>query len=317
MNPYSDQASLHSISLADLTKMSGLPMTTVSAVVQCDDLAGLRYLPLNEAETTEIEQRLKNILKDNTIERAGADAQHRWQLGWQEILERVRLGGISENTLLPQYFKHDILRLYGGYIRATTLDFEKRIFRLLKAILFFNYFFNISHVIEFGCGTGANLLQLHKMFPKMKLTGCDWVQPSLKLIRRINQETGSNIQPIHFNMFTLDGNENIDITNFTAVVTLHAMEQLGNNFGPFLDMLISNRPAVCIHLEPIIEFYDTNFEFDLHAVNYHSKRNYLSGLFNKLRDYEKVGDIEIIQSHRSGFGSTFQEAYSIIVWRPL
>jgi len=43
----------------------------------------------------------------------------------------------------------------------------------------------------------------------------------------------------------------------------------------------------------------------------------LSGFFNKLRDYEKVGDIEIIQSHRSGFGSTFQEAYSIIVWRPL
>ena len=54
MNPHSDQASLHSISLTDLTKMSGLPMTIVSAVVQCNDLAGLRYLPLNEAETTEI-----------------------------------------------------------------------------------------------------------------------------------------------------------------------------------------------------------------------------------------------------------------------
>ena len=118
-------------------------------------------------------------------------------------------------------------------------------------------------------------------------------------------------------MFTLDGNENINITNFTAVVTLHAMEQLGDNFGPFLDMLISNRPAVCIHLEPIIEFYDTTLEFDLYAVNYHNKRNYLSGFLNKLHNYEKVGDIEIIQSHRSGFGSTFQEAYSIIVWRPL
>ena len=58
MNPDSDQASHHSISLTDLTKMSGLPMTIVSAVVQCDDLAGLRYLPLNEAETTVIGQRL-------------------------------------------------------------------------------------------------------------------------------------------------------------------------------------------------------------------------------------------------------------------
>ena len=146
MNPDSDQASLHSISLTDLTKMSGLPMTIVSAVVQCDDLAGLRYLPLDEVETNEIGRRIKKILMDNTVEKAGADAQHRWQLGWQEILERVRLGGISENTLLPQYFKHDILRLYGGYIRATTLDFEKRIFRLLKAILFFNYFFRLSNI---------------------------------------------------------------------------------------------------------------------------------------------------------------------------
>jgi hypothetical protein len=53
------------------------------------------------------------------------------------------------------------------------------------------------------------------------------------------------------------------------------------------------------------------------AVNYHNKRNYLSGFLKKLQDYEKAGDIEIIQSHRSGFGSTFQEAYSIVVWRPL
>ena len=67
MNPDSDQASLHSISLTDLTKMSGLPMTIVSAVVQCDDLDGLRYLPLNETETTEIRQHLKKILKDILI----------------------------------------------------------------------------------------------------------------------------------------------------------------------------------------------------------------------------------------------------------
>ena len=48
--------------------MSGLPMTIVSAVVQCDDLDGLRYLPLNETETTEIRQHLKKILKDNQID---------------------------------------------------------------------------------------------------------------------------------------------------------------------------------------------------------------------------------------------------------
>ena len=317
MKRHRNQSQFHTLSLSDLARMSGLPETIVSTAVHCDDLSGLRYLPLDEVDTNEIGRCLKKILMDNSVERAGADAQLRWHLGWQEILERVRLSGVNEETLIPQYFKHDILRLYGRYIRATTLDFEKRIFGLLRTILFFSYLRNISHVIEFGCGTGANLMQLHNMFPEIKLTGCDWVQPSLELISQINQKTGSNIQPVNFNMFTLDGRENIDITNVTAVATFHAMEQLGYNFGPFLDMLISNRPAVCIHLEPIIEFYDTNLKFDLDAVDYHYKRQYLSGFLNKLHDYEKVGDIEIIHSHRSGFGSTFQEAYSIIIWRPL
>ena len=317
MNFHNDQVPLHSISLNDLTRISGLPLTIVSEVIQCNDLAGLYYISLDDSETKEICQSLQNILKDNTIESAGTDAKHRWYLGWQEILERVKLNGVNEENLLPQYFKHDILRLNGRYIRATTLDFEIRMFRLLKALLFFNYFSNISHVIEFGCGTGANLLQLHKMFPNIKLTGCDWVEPSLELISLINQETDADIQPIRFNMFTLDGNEHLDLTNISAVMTLHAMEQLGDNFCQFLDMLIYKRPAVCVHLEPIIEFYDTSLQFDQNAIKYHKKRKYLSGFFDKLNHHTQVGDIEIIQSHRCGFGSTFQEAYSIVVWRAI
>ena len=317
MKRHKDQTQPHTISFSDLTRISGLPETIVSTAIHCDDLNGLCYQPLDEIETNNLRRRLKNIFKENSPERAGADAQHRWQSGWQEILERVRLNGVSEETLLPQYFKHDILRLHGRYIRATTFNFEKRIFRLLKTLLFINYLTNISHVIEFGCGTGINLMQLHKMFPEMKLTGCDWVKASLELIGQINKKTGSNIQPVNFNMFTLDGSQNLDITNVTAVVTFHAMEQLGYNFGPFLDMLISNQPAVCIHLEPIIEFYDPKIEFDQNAINYHNKRNYLSGFIDKLHKYQKLGDIELLHSHRSGFGSIFQEAYSIIVWRVL
>ena len=62
-------------------------------------------------------------------------------------------------------------------------------------------------------------------------------------------------------MFTLDGCENVDITNITAVAAFHAIEQLGYDFKPFLDTLISNQPAMCIHLELMIEFYDTTLNF--------------------------------------------------------
>ena len=170
-------------------------------------------------------------------------------------------------------------------------------------------------MIEFGCGTGVNLLQIHKKFPEIQLTGCDWAEPSQELINEINLAIGSKIKALNFNMFTLEGKEKLDFTESTAVLTFHAMEQLGKNFRPFLEMLIDNRPAICVHLEPIVEFYDTNLAFDKFAIIYHNKRNYLSGFLTILNEYVKYGKIEVIQAHRCRFGSIFQEAYSLVAWR--
>ena len=317
MTAFPDQVSHHSLSRTDLGRLSGLPMKFVSDALVDEDLNGMDYRPLNDTETAHIQKRLEEFMKDEVVARAGADALPRWQFGWEEVLERVQLEGVNEDTLQPQYFQHDILRLDGRYIKAISTDFERRVFYLLKSLLFKNYLAEASHIIEVGCGTGANLLQLHKMFPETLLTGCDWAEPSQDLIGIINQVVGTEIKPVNFNMLTLDGKEDITITNGTAVVTLHAMEQLGVQFRPFLEMLISAKPWICLHLEPIIEFYNLAHIFDVSAFNYHNKRNYLSGFFSVLHEYMKDGKIELLQARRTGFGSTFQEAYSIVVWRTL
>ncbi len=315
MNIPNGQIDTRSLSFEELSKMSGLSMTSVTDAVQNKDLVGMDYIALTAVEIDNVEKRVKSILNSDTIIKAGIDQIDRWRLGWQEILKDVRLNGLSEMTLTPQYFKHDVLRFNGNYIWPIKHNFENRVFRMLKAIYFEQYLAPLSHVIEFGCGTGANLLQIHKRFPEIQLTGCDWAEPSQELINEINIVSGSKIKAVNFNMFTLEGKEKLDFTNSTGVVTFHAMEQLGKNFRPFLAMLIDKRPAVCVHLEPIVEFYDKNLVFDNYAINYHNKRNYLNGFLQALNKYEKYGKIKVLQTHRCRFGSIFQEAYSLVAWK--
>jgi len=305
------------LTLEDLARLSGQPAEFVSETLANEDLSALTYRHLTPQEETDLQARIKDILADDTVTKAGGDTLPRWTDGWGEVLERVRQEGVSADTLRPQYFRHDLLRLEGHYIRASSVDFERRLFELFKILLFRRYLADIPHVAEIGCGTGANLYQLHKMFPEKRLTGCDWAPPSQELLKLIGSETGANIHPVNFNMRTLEGRDKIDVGPDTAIVTLHAMEQLGDDFEAFLGMILDSKPALCVHLEPIAELYEAGLKFDQDGLNYHNKRRYLSGYFNKLNKLYSAKKIEIVHAHRAKFGSTFQEAYTTIVWRPI
>ena len=276
---------------------------------------GLEYQFLDAAETAVIQKRARDILLDAKLTVAGPGAIQRWQQGWGEILERVRRDGVSETTLAPQYFRHDVLRLDGRYIRAANTQFEPRLYAAFRAALFQELFTGLSDVIEFGCGTGQNLYQLHRLNPGLRLTGADWAEPSQELMRLIGLAENAQMNGVRFDMGSLEGAEATAVAPGAGIMTLHAMEQLGSDFEPFLDYLIGLKPAVALHLEPIAELYDADNPFDAAALAYHAKRGYLTGFLNALQARAATGEIEILKIHRTGFGSTFHEAYSIVVWR--
>lgn len=269
---------------------------------------GLDYRGATDAEVAELRAELDRILADDSVPRAGPDALERWEHGWGEILARVRRDGVSETTLAPQYFRHTMMRLAGRYVRAGSTDFEPKLYHAIKDRLFRRYLSDAQHVIEIGCGTGLNLLQLRELLPEARLTGADWARPSQELVTMIPR-----VQGVRFDMRTLDGGAGLAIGRETAVVTLHAMEQLGGDFGPLLDFLVAACPRLVLHLEPVAELYDPAKPFDAAALAYHRKRGYLEGYLTALRAHHGV-KIEIIQ--RLGFGTPFHEAYSLIVWRP-
>lgn len=275
-----------------------------------------RYRHLSAAETADFQARARELLAAGAFHPVEADARAGWERGWGEILDRIEAEGFTAERLTPQYFRHDTLRLQGRYIRVEEDDFEYQIYLAIRAVLFRHYLRDIPHIVELGCGTGMNLLLLHRLFPQVRLTGADWVPASQALVERIAAETGAELTAAHFDMLSLEGAEALSLTPESAVVTLHALEQLGGAFAPLLDHLLAARPRLCLHLEPIAEFYDPANSFDALALEYHKQRNYLSGFHDAMVALQEAGKIDLLAARRLHFGSPYHEAYSLIVWRP-
>ena len=91
-------------------------------------------------------------------------------------------------------------------------------------------------------------------------------------------------------MLTLEGKENLQMCQDTAVITIHSIEQLGNSFSPILDYLLYKKPGIVFHLEPIFEFYDSGNDLDDLAIKYHKKKNYLNGYLPALEELEQKKD---------------------------
>lgn len=194
-------------------------------------------------------------------------------------------GGVSS---LPEYFS----------------DGELQQLIALRTELFDKYLGNIHEVSEFGCGLGHNLVSL--LGTGRRLRAFDW---SVEAVRRC---AGLGLESYWFDMLTPT-----DIKVSGAVLTVHALEQLGADWQPFLSYLVSNHPQICIHIEPIEELYDESNQHDAACLAYHRKRGYLVGFLTKLREMARAGEAELIEVRKSPFGGMNHDAYSVVVWRPL
>lgn len=172
----------------------------------------------------------------------------------------------------------------------------------LRDALFAKYFEGVNEVVEFGCGAGANLISL---MPR-KLRGYDWSEPAVARCR------ARGIEAETFDMF----NPRPVLLADCGVFTVHALEQLGDEAGPFITWLICAEPKIIVNIEPIYEFYDPLNLDEFLAMKYHLARGYLKGLLPCLEILQARGLIEILEVTKSAFGNIHHKAYSTIVWRP-
>lgn len=247
---------------------------------------------------------------------SGAGRLNDWRKGWAEVLKEFQSDG-NLNTLIPKdLHPNRPMRYYGNYIKPYSPTFEHDFTVVFRNWLYKRWFKNFTHIYEFGCGTGQNLALLAKIFGNQKrLYGFDWAPESQGILKAIVDKYNWNITGGNFDMFNPP--EGDEFPPSSLAYTSCAMEQMGDNFTPFLNYIIQAKPDLCVNVEPLIELYDENNIFDYVVLKYHRKRGYLNGFLARLLGLQKMKIIQILSAKRLRFGSLFHEGYMYVVWKVL
>jgi hypothetical protein len=267
---------------------------------------------LAEIETYVLE--FVNRLQAPWIERSTSENHATWTKGWSENLEEVRSLGPSIDTLKPKYFRGSpYLRYRKGIVVSPNCQIEHDLFKVTRQHLFQRYLSEASTICEIGCGSGQNLWMLTELFPEKKIMGLDWVTPCVEIAQEI-AKIGRQVSGHLFDMTQPDGS--LNLPENTAVITIHALEQIGNRHAQLIEWLIAQKPNIVLQHEPILDFYDPTNAYDALALWYSRKRNYLEGYYQALLVEEKKGRLKIESAYRPELGGVLHEM-SVLVWRPL
>ncbi|WP_075484580.1 class I SAM-dependent methyltransferase [Candidatus Pelagibacter communis] len=298
-----------------LAKLFKTNITEVNKYCKTKIKKQLKFNYLNEKENNDlIIKVLSKIFEDKQII-ASRGRKNKWFQGWNETLNIYRKDK-NVNSLFPKFYtarENRYFRLGGKFIKVKNSNFEIKMLDIYRNWYFKKYFSKVDNIYEFGAGTGHNLVELSKIYPKKKLFGSDFVLSSIKILKLISKRKRINLQSFRFDM--MNPNKKIKLLNNSAIYTSGAIEQLSGKIDKFIKYVISQKPKIIVHVEPCADFYDNKNLADYLGKIFQSKRKYTSNLLFKLKKLEKKNVIKIIKTCKSPFGSLMMEGYNLIVWK--
>jgi SAM-dependent methyltransferase len=254
-------------------------------------------------------------IDSDTFDVAGPDRLEKWERGWAENLEGLRRGE-DLGRLVPRYIRPgQPLRLQQDYVMPLDPRFELKWFEVFRTWLFLTYFEPADVAYEFGCGSGFNLAELARLYPTKEYYGLDWARASVEIVNELGERFGWRMRGAPFDFFAPD--RALKIRENSVVFTIGALEQTGANHGAFVDYLLDAAPALCVHVEPIVEWYEAGHPIDEAAIRFHRRRGYWSGFPERLRVLEEEGRVRVLKTQRAHFGSLYIEGYSQLIWMPV
>ncbi|MEP7305698.1 MAG: class I SAM-dependent methyltransferase [Acidobacteriota bacterium] len=299
---------------AQLHDIFGLPASAASLIHDHTDGVDVRCHAASRQERDEYILEILELIRSPRIERSVEENRAAWERGWQQNLEEARASGFALEALRPKYFRGNrFLRWQGDVVVSENPQIEYDLFVLARRLLFGSFLPGIRTIYEIGSGSGNNLWLLSELFPEARIIGLDWVAPAVQLATELGRASRRQIEGRHLDMLNPDRAFALDPG--AAVVTIHALEQLGDQHLALLDWLAAARPALVLHYEPILEFYDRANVLDYLALWYSQRRRYLTGFWTELAARRDAGRIEVLDARRPRLGGVYHEA-SVIVWRP-
>lgn len=274
------------------------------------------YTTLSAAEQERLLIKIIDTLLDPQLMQSGEHRLSQWESGWGENLQALQNNPGDNTQIIPRYFnKFGAVRWQGRLIKPVSEKFEFYSLAIILDWLFDKYCRKAHTIYEFGCGTGHNLLRLRGINPNATLWGLDWTTSSQDILAKMARDKiCTNIHGRRFDYFNPDGEFRLEPES--VVFTVASLEQIGDRWQPFVDYLLAQKPAICIHVEPIAELLNQDVLLDNLSCKYFRKRNYLHGFLDGLKALERDGQVRIDRAQRTGIGSLFIEGYSVIVWIP-
>ncbi len=257
-----------------------------------------------------VESILRRIAEDEQV--VGApDRTQAWERGWREALDRFKRKPVLE-SLVPAFIHLERpVRYRQAFYEPSEGQNELTFVHLMQEKIG-DWLSDCPVVVEFGCGTGYNLLSLAERFPEKHYYGFDFVDSAVELVNEAGWALQREAQAFRFDMRKPNGSYKLGPR--IGAFTFGAVEQLAGDFQPFIEYLIDERPKVVVHVEPTIELLDQANEVDALAIAFMQKRGYTSGFLPALQSDPRI---EVLTVERSGFGSLMIEGYNLIAWRPL
>jgi SAM-dependent methyltransferase len=274
----------------------------------------LLYENLNSDEFYEYIVNYINTLSYD-LTKAGKGRISEWEKGWKENLEEFK-NTLSLDSLIPKYHKkNNIARLNKKIIKTFSKNFDYNLHSFFVDALLLKYLPNYEKIFEFGCGTGYHLFRLNEYENKKSYFGGDWSIFSQNAIAECSKALKiNNIEGFNFNYFFPD--YSIDVES-SLVYTVASLEQIGDKHTEILNFLLTKKPGICIHFEPIHEVLDENNLLDYLTIKYFEKRNYLKNYLTSLQKLQEENKVEILDVNRLYYGSKFIEGHTVIIWKPI
>ena len=291
--------------------------TELSSLLRRDVLdANMKYSEVGYDEFMSYITTVQEALRTD-IPTAGEHRRADWEYGWEENLRRLRASH-NLDGLMPLYHgKHALMRWRGRMIDISqTPNMNYLLHRIIVDWAIETWLSHVDSIMEFGCGPAYHLLRARRLNPTAKLIGLDWAESSQDIIQEIVKlGIETNITGHNFDFYNPD--YSLEMPPNSGVLTVAALEQVGDRFKPFVWWLIRKHPTVCVNLEPIDELMDESNVIDRLSLQYCRKRNYLKGFLTFLRQLEKEKIIKIHTAQRTWEGSYFIEGHSLVVWSPV
>lgn len=293
------------------------PKKLGNQLLKSEALIKFSGIVLNKYERTKILKKISYDLRKNNFIKAGAHRINDWENGWGENLKLIKKNNKIIN-FIPKYFlKNNIIRIRNNLI-LTTNNSKPEIKLLQKILLcslrYAHKYNSHSKIMEFGSGTGYNLLSLANEKWIQSMEPFEWSKSGIKCSNYARKLSSKIKKANFFDFYKSNFKGKIDNK---IILTVAALEQTGKNFSLFLKNCMEKTDnCIFVNLEPIQELMPKTKLGKL-SQKYAKKRNYLSGFYSYLKKKEKNGKIKIILEANAHWGSKYLNGPAILIWKKI